>query len=431
MSKRTKAVFAIGLLGLLAVGIGVRDRIALAGLMDEQRDLEARAAALGIRIDAPDGVIRTKVSERFMDASVGSQTDRLVSLVFGIQKARHSGLGESLDALELDVQLRSALLKLPIRQYRTFLDALMHHDGLDEGIRREFSSFALEMLRERDFGTYLDVCLNKGQKLEEHNIRSAFADWGRKNPDAAVAWLKENEGKRSGIVNDDTKSALIAAIAETDPGRAFALLSELSLDMAWQYTEFITYSAKTPELRAAALKALRGYVASLDAGEGEETGERRGYYGLGVSLWSQGYSEATDWLEGAKLSQRELDLLSEGLTHNTIRSDHSKWFAWMSRNLSGAVAMDRISGLVNRWTELDYEAAGKWLAGAPNDDFVKPLAVQGYVEAVARFEPENAEQWALTLPDTGARDSLFARILRDWPANDVRGRTAFALRHGL
>jgi hypothetical protein len=431
MSRRTKAVFAIGLLGFLAVGIGVRDRIALAGLLDEQRDLEARFAALGISTGEPDGVIRTKVSERFMDASVGSQTERLVSLVSGIQKARHSGLGESLDAMELDVQLRSALLKLPIRQYRAFLDALMHHDGLDGGIRREFSSFALEMLRERDFGTYLDVCLDKGQKLEEHTINSAFADWGRNNPEAAVAWLKENQGKRPGIVNDDTKSALIAAIAKSDPGRAFTLLRELSLDRAWLYTENITYSAKTPELREAALKALRGYVASLDAGEGEETGERRGYYGLGVSLWSQGYAEAADWLEGAGLSRRELDLLSEGLTHNTIRSDHSKWFAWMSRNLSEDVARNQISGLVNRWTELDYEAAGKWLAGSPDDDFVKPLAVQGYVEAVARFEPENAEQWALTLPDTEARDALFARILRDWPANDVQGKTDFALRHGL
>jgi hypothetical protein len=64
---------------------------------------------------------------------------------------------------------------------------------------------------------------------------------------------------------------------------------------------------------------------------------------------------------------------------------------------------------LSSWTTSDYQAAGKWLAAAPEGP-AKISAIHAYAETVAKADPQAATQWALTLPAGNEREETLRRI---------------------
>lgn len=107
-----------------------------------------------------------------------------------------------------------------------------------------------------------------------------------------------------------------------------------------------------------------------------------------------------------------------------------RWLEWMSSNLPADRLAEPVAALVREWTRQDYQAAGNWLAAAPESP-VKHAAVLAYAGAVAEYEPQVAGQWAMTLPPGPVREEALKTIYQNWPVDDPVGAAAFAREHGM
>jgi len=91
-----------------------------------------------------------------------------------------------------------------------------------------------------------------------------------------------------------------------------------------------------------------------------------------MTLRLQGFDSAVTWLADAGLSPEEMDLVAKGLGYNATRENHAKWLSWMAGNLPAERRDAQVGHIISKWTSYDFEAAGIWLARAP-DDAIKPL----------------------------------------------------------
>jgi hypothetical protein len=135
-------------------------------------------------------------------------------------------------------------------------------------------------------------------------------------------------------------------------------------------------------------------------------------------------------MESMNLTKEELASLAGGLGYYGTAAETGQWITWIETNLTPEDADSPVRELMGEWTEQDYLAAGNWLATAPEGQ-AKQAAVVSYVEAVSTYEPQIAEQWALTLPVGEQRDEALGVIRENWPDSDPDGAKAFAARHGM
>ncbi len=435
LSTGMLAVLA-ALMVMAGMRVAFRNQRIIASLGTEHEILVAQAAAMGLvpgSADTGKAGFRTKKFQREERAgrSAPASLARIMDLALRVQQAGYDGKSKDLGTQKMDTELKDGLMHLSPQQIRELLGFLRKNDEIEYETRQSLATFAMAMLKERDFEAFLEICLESTDLLEEHLLNSAFAEWVRRDPGAAVAWVRKNGKARPELVNEDTKSALIVAASDTDPAFAFDLVSELALERGWAAAMRIANRANTPERRTATLAALRGYLSGLDDPQARAYAAQKAYYEFGWSMRLQGYEAAVAWIGGANLSSQELEWVADGLGYNAIRENHTEWFGWMAENLSPTKRDERISAIIGGWAKSDFHAAGSWLADAPDDAVIKPVAVRAYAEAVAPFEPVNAEQWALTLPAGESRQALLWRIHRSWPETDVAARAAFAKRHGL
>ncbi len=110
--------------------------------------------------------------------------------------------------------------------------------------------------------------------------------------------------------------------------------------------------------------------------------------------------------------------------------DTGRWIEWMSSNLPADSLAEQVAALLREWTRQDYQAAGNWLAAAPESP-AKHAAVLAYAGAVAEYEPQVAGQWAMTLPRGPVREEALKTIYQNWPIDDPVGAAAFAREHGM
>lgn len=146
-------------------------------------------------------------------------------------------------------------------------------------------------------------------------------------------------------------------------------------------------------------------------------------------LRKQSFEVASKWIENAKLNPKELDSLAQGFGNN-ILDDPGKWIEWMGRVFPPGKGDGHIMDLIGNWTEQDYEAAGKWLASAPEGP-ARNAAIRGYAQTVFKHDPETAMQWLMTLPPGKDRDSTLKNTHRNWLEIDPVGKEAFSEQHGI
>jgi hypothetical protein len=148
----------------------------------------------------------------------------------------------------------------------------------------------------------------------------------------------------------------------------------------------------------------------------------------------RGFEETSTWLASGRLSGEELASATQNMEHRVKPEETAQWLEWLGDSgLPEEAARDRAYNLSAEWTEKDYQAAGKWLASAP-DSPGKSAAVGAFAAKVHPYEPEIAMQWLETLPRGSDRSKALEAIHRGMQENKNYEKEAvegFAREHGI
>lgn len=151
---------------------------------------------------------------------------------------------------------------------------------------------------------------------------------------------------------------------------------------------------------------------------------------LATGAFNGGFEAATKWLSEGGFEPSETVTASSLLEFYHTKDDTGKWLDWLGKKLPSDKAGEPISRLMGRWTEVDDQAAGKWLAAEPAGA-VKEASIQAYAGTISPYEPETAAEWAMTLAPGKDRDETLKKIYDNWPKDAPGARAAFAKEHGL
>jgi hypothetical protein len=277
-----------------------------------------------------------------------------------------------------------------------------------------------------------DLFKDGHQGIYNYSVSLALAKWAKDDPMAALEWVKQNGEKYPDLVTEKEKIGMISGAAGKDRKLAFKLIGELGVEDSSHVAARILRSAENGEARTAALAAMREHVATL-----QDEGVRSQVIGeldeMAAGIAKDGFEVGSKWITDAKLSEKELDAVFSGLTYNLKSNETGQWVEWVGASFPEKKSREHIDEIVINWTEKDYAAAGKWLATAPAGP-TKNNAIRSYVDALSRYEPEAAVQWALTLPPDKDREATFKKIYRNWPKKDDASKAAaeaFKEQHGI
>jgi hypothetical protein len=226
-------------------------------------------------------------------------------------------------------------------------------------------------------------------------------------------------------------------ISKGSPKLALELSGSLHLDESQTHDVLhcLISSAQTNEARSAVLGALRECRDHKLGGEVAARLVNQRLGDLGQDLQGETFESASGWLDGVGLNDKERSRICEGIARGGGK-EPQPWIEWMGRHLTAGKSdsMDSpISDMMDSWAQQDHEAAGKWLAEAP-DGRLKEVAVMGFVRAIAPYNLEAALQWLETLPNEKERTGMLKSIHANLPKKteaDKQAADAFAKGHGL
>jgi hypothetical protein len=208
---------------------------------------------------------------------------------------------------------------------------------------------------------------------------------------------------------------LISGAAASDPKLAFKLVGELGIKSTSQAISRIVKAAKTAEERTATLAALRGHLATLaDEKNRMEIARDAMTTFAREMVGQQSFEAASQWLAAAKLAPEELQSFADGMSHDTTAREQGQWIEWVGQTLPAGKSDVSIYNLVRKWTQDDYQAAGKWLAATPAGP-TKNTAIRSYAEIVSKYDSATATQWAMTLPPGKKREETLKNIQENSP----------------
>jgi hypothetical protein len=249
----------------------------------------------------------------------------------------------------------------------------------------------------------------------------------------ALAWVRENGDAHADLVTDEAKAGLVKGIAAKDPKQALELISEFKLENAGNAIAAVASAAGTAEQRSDTLEALRDLAAKSGTSEKQRTELHNAVSILARNAAREGFTTGTQWIESAGFTQDELRRATQGFTYSIKRDETGQWIDWLGKKLPAGKLADPVRDMIRNWTQADYRAAGQWLGNAA-DGPAKQVAIRGYAETVARYDPETASQWALTLPAGNDRKETMQNIYQSWPKEDDASKAAaeaFASQHGI
>ncbi|MCB1134254.1 MAG: hypothetical protein KDN05_24265, partial [Verrucomicrobiae bacterium] len=327
-------------------------------------------------------------------------------------------------------------------QMKILITEFRNEPGLMDQTRQGLLTFSIMTLANDRPQAALAIFTESSDLMAEnpmigrHVVSGALANWAKDDPMGALKWVQENGKKFPELINDQAKGGLIAGAAAQDPKLAFQLLGELYDGFRSESIADIAGAARTEEERTATLAAMREYLSGLSE-KGEKTGAI--YQGIRTLAFGRGYQDgdfesASRWIESSELSPEELEGATNNIEHAVKLDEAGKWIEWLGDSeLPAETSKLRIHDLAAEWTEKDYQAAGKWLAGAA-DSPAKQSAVSAYAEKVFPYEPDIAVQWAETLPPGKDRNTTFKKLLESMPKesdDEKAAAAAFAEEHGI
>jgi hypothetical protein len=429
----------------LAIGIiGWRNQSRISTIQAERKALHAEAEKLGITSGAETSGTEAAAAHRRRpdrDAAAKATAADIIAFAKENDAMRKQGGNPNVDMesfQERVLGLMERITSLDSAQLKTLIAEIRNAPDLSDEIRQGLIGFSVMTLSKEHPRTALELFTESSdlfpdKRMSKHMVSSALGEWAKKDPDAALEWMRATKEKHSDLITGQTRQYFISGIAHTDPKRAFQLLAELSdgSSQGWSNPiHGIIQAARTPEQRTATLEAFRKYADSLPAGDQRAHATQQAISQLAAQMTEEGFQRSTAWITSAKLSPQEIEAFSDGITFNSKPEDKAKWIDWISKNLPAEKSESKVRQIVSQWTRDDYKAAGEWLVAEPEGPS-KNTAIQAYAETVAPYEPETAAQWALTLPAGKARDATMKRIHQKLKNKDEAAAAVFAEKHGI
>ena len=421
MNPLMKIPIALSVL-ILAAAASLRwyDSQRLTAVRESHAKLVAQAATLGIfpgasrRNDSTrdtrhgrrdDEINTTKVLAEFVAfAKEMEASGKALDSPVGADKQR---MKEMMDRVSL---LSPAQLKILITGVGVAKD-------LKDPLRLHLITFSLNLLTSDHPRTALEIfaespnLLGNNTSLTACYVKSPLTNLAEEDPAAALEWIRKNTEKYPDRVMSAAKEGVISGIAENDPKLAFKALRELGLQDNYMALLILANAGKTPKIRTAIFAAIRDYQANSPE---DQTAKMMTGIFTG-KLASEGFAPATQWFAGANFTPSELETVVSSLSGSIKTDETSQWIDWVSEKRPAEKSERHIRKIVAKWTENDFQAAGKWLASTPASP-TKNTAIRSYAETVSKYDPATATQWAMTLPPGPDRDATLKHIQDHLPA---------------
>ncbi len=429
---------------ILAIGaaLGWQDHQRLTIVRAGHAKLVAEAAKSGITLDPtrPENGLRTTKREREnKEIEAKKAAAEFIAFAKEMETVEKKGSPPDEATQKKSMAIMDRMMSLDAAQLKILIAEVRAAKDLKDETRQGLIGFSvmtlasdhpqagLTLFTESSDLFTKDSTMAMGQQV----ISSSLAKWAKDDPTAALDWLSRNGEKFPDLIYDNAKRGMISGVAANDPKLAFKLIGELETKGGDGAIRSIIDAAKTPENRTATLAALREHFASLPEGEVRDQASSSAIQSLAQNAAKDGFEAGSKWIDNAGLTLEQLAGIAEGSFYYNIRSDETgRWIEWMGKTLPVGKSDDGIRNLVNRWTEKDYRAAGKWLSSSP-DGPAKNVSIRAYAETVSEYEPETAAQWAMTLPPGKDREETLKNIYQNWPKDDEAAKEAFSKLHGI
>lgn len=424
---------------LLAALFGLPNHQRLVSVREGHAKLVAAAARLGVSIDPsrPDDPVRITKRERD-DREADAKRAAAEFIAFAKEMEAMDKEGGPPDEAQQKrmMEFMDRMMSLDSAQLKILIAEVRANKELKDETRQGLIAFSIMTLSNDHPQAALALLTESADLFKEdgmgkHVVSSSLAKWAKDDPLAALEWVRKNSGKFPDLITDDAKRGLISGTAVQDPKLAFKLIGELGLKETSQVISGIMRGAKTSEQRTTTLVALREHLAALTDDKARNEAAGSAISMLASSVAEEGFEAGSKWAASANFSPEELESFANGLNNRSTRSSETgQWVEWIGQSLPAGKGDDHIRNIVRQWTTDDYQAAGKWLAAAP-DGPTKNVSIRSYAETVSKYEPETAAQWALTLPPGKDREQTLKRIYQNWPGDDSAAKEAFKEQHGI
>lgn len=439
MNRSLKISVAVCILILaVAAVVGWQDRQRLASSKQRNARVISQAAALGISPGSSgkeDTILITKREREGLDADAKREAVELFDLLREADAIEERG-----DNADAEFQnLMGRLVSLGPEATELVIAEVSVDKELKEENRGGILGILLLKLSNEDPQAMLRLLPDlfvilrdkeESQQMHDGLLKTALTNWGKKDPRAVGKWIRENGARFPGAIDDSIKCGVLSGAATSDPALALSLIDEMGIGEKDHAVRLITRAARTAEGRTAMLAALRAHFSGAPDEDPEGEVMRAAVRELAAGAFKEGFGPASKWLQTAGLAPSELADVGSSLEFHHTYKETGQWLDWLGGNLPSGKAGEPIGRIMGKWTELDYQDAGRWLAAAP-EGHAKSASVQAYATAVSKYEPEIAAQWALTLPAGKDRDSTLRQIYQNWPKEDVAARDTFAKQHGI
>jgi hypothetical protein len=267
-------------------------------------------------------------------------------------------------ARQNEVPALAAFYETAVRNNPEFANWFNGLDRLAEGFARTNPTKAIEWAK------------SLPDKQREEALSSALNIWGWYQPEAAMAWVRENVSD-----TDEQQENLVSIYRDwtkTNPSKA----------RAW--------AEKLPP--GAERDRSMGLIVSQLATKGQHT-------------------EALDLLERLPDEQRG-DLAKE--VADSLVSENpsaaSRWLANIEPDKDSASLFGRVA---SEWAEKDFKAAANWLGTIPAGE-CRDCAVSSYSHRVANLDLAVAADWAATVSNQHQRGIVLSGIISKWREQDAR-----------
>ncbi|MGB6220747.1 hypothetical protein [Haloferula sp.] len=322
-------------------------------------------------------------------------------------------------------------------QLRALIEEFRHSTELSDSARTTLIFLTMGILTADHPAMAVRVLTGElGAKVRSVSIESMLADsmasWGRKDPTAAMEWVRENAAKFPDLVTDEIKAELVKGAGEKSIALAMGLISELGFKNPEDALKQLASTSESPAERKEFVNQLRAFIEKSESVETQKAAQRS-LQSLAGGITEDGFEAGSAWIEENLLPNEMSELARYIGFESNNRAERRQWIDWMAKNLPNQGSNPRFSEMVGDWTRVDYVAAGEWLVSQPAGN-TKNLAISAYATEVAPYDPQAAVDWALTMPAGQARQEVFSTILKKWPKEDsqqIAERKVFAEKYGI
>lgn len=394
------------------------------------------ARALGIVVDSPIHP-RPNRPQSFRELDTRTLASKLISFAKEIETQPEPGSVTSIDdgeQLILDWQRR--LLALDAAGMKALIAEINASGNLADGVRQDLLFLVLQTVAESHPLAALEVLadfpdLFKNPDTRANAASAALVNGMKSDPATTVDWYKKNRTLFPGQSGVAVMERLLRGTSLINPKLAFALIGELQIADAESAVVMITNPTRSLAQQGGTLSALREYLATVQDPALRETLAFAGNNTLISGVLRNNIDEGLRWISDGRFTAEEIEADADRCFRGFTSEEHRKWLGWLLQTYPSEKVLTRIFPQhFSDWVQVDYQAAGEWLAAAEEGP-AKTAAAGVYASSVANFFPETAAKWAVTLPPGENRNELLPRIYQRWLKTDPAAAASFAEQNGI